>query len=101
MMAAEVVLGPCCACGRESGNVRNIICLNYKAPVPGTGWGCFQCGLPMDGATAVLCDGCLESEAEIQWVIHGMPVDKARVQVGKVEKKPFTHRMEFHPEVRR
>jgi hypothetical protein len=33
--------------------------LSLRAPVAGTGWGCAVCGLPMDGAIALLCEDCL------------------------------------------
>lgn len=50
----KVSLGPCCACGHEGPEVRNIMMLNRLCPIPGRGWGCVQCGIPMDYATAVL-----------------------------------------------
>jgi hypothetical protein len=37
----------CCGCGGR-GNVRNIVMHNLRAPVPGTGWGCFQCHLSLE-----------------------------------------------------
>ncbi len=57
-------LGPCCACGKSGPDVRNIMMLHVRAPVPGTGWGCFACKLPLNGAVAVLCDICLLTHAE-------------------------------------
>jgi hypothetical protein len=42
-------LGPCCICEVESHRVRNIIMLDKEAPIPGRGWGCLACGLPLIG----------------------------------------------------
>ena len=52
-------LGPCCQCECTDG-VRNIFLLNRRGAIPGRGWGCVVCGLPPDGAVAVLCDACVE-----------------------------------------
>ena len=46
-------LGPCCHCGRTD-DVRTIVMLSRRGPMPGCGWGCVVCGLPLDGAIAVL-----------------------------------------------
>lgn len=102
-MTNELDLGPCCACDRTGDSVRNLIMLDFAAPVPGTGWGCFQCGLPMNGATAVICDGCLEAEAEINFVIDGQPLVHKRLPIAEARERaggrPFNHNMERHPEV--
>lgn len=58
--------GPCCACRRHDVPVPNMVMLPWRAPIPGTGWGCVTCQLPPDGAVAVLCDACLESHAPIR-----------------------------------
>lgn len=55
----DMELGTCCGCGTLEG-VRNILMLHQKSPMPGRGWGCMQCDLPFAGATAVVCDHCLE-----------------------------------------
>jgi hypothetical protein len=77
--------------------------LDFTAPQSGTGWGCFQCGLPMDGATAVLCDDCLEAEAEILFVIDGQPLDRKRLGIDEARERaggrPFNHNLNMHPEV--
>jgi len=39
-------LGACCACGRSDSLVRNVVMLEQRASVPGTGWGCLLCNLP-------------------------------------------------------
>ncbi len=72
-------LGPCCACGIEGPGVRNVILLGRKAPVPGTGWGCIVCGLPLDGAIAVVCDPCLETQAEIRFACYGAITNRDRI----------------------
>jgi hypothetical protein len=91
-------LGPCCACGKAGPTVRNVMMLNKRGPTPGKGWGCFQCGLPMDGATAVLCDACLEGKAKIIWVCDGYPKDGVRVRVDALSPERFDHDMSKHPE---
>jgi len=90
-------LGPCCACQKENSTVRNIICLDRKAPIPGKGWGCFVCGLPSDGAVAVLCDHCFEARAEIRFVCHGYPYE-GRMPIQDLPFEPFEHDLAYHPE---
>jgi hypothetical protein len=51
-------LGPCCMCGAPRPYA--IVMLKRRAAVRGHGWGCVVCGLPADGAVAVLCDPCFE-----------------------------------------
>lgn len=73
-------LGPCCACGGAD-NIRNVMMLHKRAPVPGTGWGCIVCGLPLDGAVAVLCDHCIETQAPITQACVGYPGAGLRVSI--------------------
>lgn len=80
----EIDLGPCCACGKSGPTVRNLICLDTKAPVPGTGWGCVVCGLSSDGAMAVVCDGCLEDGTSITQAIVGYPKGGGRIAQDKL-----------------
>lgn len=89
--------GPCCACGKEDETVRNIVMLEVRASRPGTGWGCFVCGLPSDGALAIVCDSCLESRAYIADACDGYPTDKKRVPVKRLQGA-FTHDLSKHPE---
>lgn len=89
-------LGACCACGREASNTRNIMMLEYRAPVPGTGWGCAVCNLPADGAIAVVCNACLESKAKILWVVLGYPHEKKRALVSNLSSAIFKHTTELH-----
>ena len=91
-------LGACCSCGATEG-VRNIMMLGYRAPVPGTGWGCVVCGLPADGAVAVVCDACLAAGAPVKRVCRGYP--SAGERVGrKGLKERFEHNLSKHPELR-
>lgn len=92
-------VGRCCACGMAGPTVRNFIMLEKPAPVPGTGWGCLVCGLPSDGALAVVCDACLESNAEIVLVCYGYAASGDRVPMASLAPEPFDHDMSRHPEV--
>jgi len=87
-------LGTCCGCG-GSINVRNIIMLDKRATVEGFGWGCFQCGLPMAGAVAVLCDACL-GILEPKFACVGYPSENKRVPVEELTEA-FEHDMSKHP----
>lgn len=91
-------LGPCCACGKEADDVRNIILLHRKCPTPGRGWGCLQCGLPADYATAVVCDGCQESGAEIKFVCTGYPGSDGRTPIEMTQAVKVKHNYLHHPE---
>lgn len=88
-------LGTCCACGQDGPTVRNIMMLDFRAPVPGTGWGCIVCDLPSDGAIAVLCDTCAENNAEIRDVCVGQPADNVRASI-KTVQRPFGHDLSKH-----
>lgn len=88
-------LGACCACGQDGPTVRNIMMLDFRAPVAGTGWGCIVCGLPSDGAIAVLCDACAERNAEIRDVCVGQPGDNVRTEI-KTVQQPFGHDLSKH-----
>lgn len=90
----EIDLGTCCACGCTE-SVRNVLMLEKKAPVPGTGWGCIVCGIPADGAVAVLCDTCMASGLEIKKAIHGYPTEKKRCNLRTLTEE-FSHDSERH-----
>lgn len=97
--------GDCCGCGKVRDDVRNIIMLNREAPVPGTGWGCVVCGVPPNGAFAVLCDECCDlwqqsdpadhPDPIIRLVCVGFASDNKRVPIGTCTK-PFGHDMSKH-----
>jgi hypothetical protein len=98
--------GPCCACGKERPKWAedlpgswppNIIMLEQKAPTPGTGWGCVQCGLPLDGAVAGICDDCLNIGRPIRFAIDGFAKDKKRVPIESLTGE-HKHDMSKHPE---
>lgn len=94
-------LGPCCSCERAEG-VTNILMLRQRAPVPGTGWACLQCGLPADGAYAVLCDECmakLQDGAGLKMAVSGYPAAGERVAIASLSPEPFDHDLSRHPEL--
>ncbi|NET37401.1 MAG: hypothetical protein F6K19_36145 [Cyanothece sp. SIO1E1] len=93
-------LGPCCACGKHDNTVRNMLMLEKLAPVPGKGWGCFVCDLPMNGALAIVCDQCLENKAELKQAIYDDPAKKLRCDIEELQGH-FTHDLTKHePEIR-
>ena len=87
--------GPCCHCGRTDG-VRNIVMLSRRGPTPGRGWGCVVCGLPCDGAIAVMCDDCIDVEP--MFVCSGYPVTGGRVPIDELSPERFDHDPAKHPE---
>lgn len=89
-------LGPCCCCG-AIGPVRTIISLDRKAPVPGTGWGCVVCGLPPDGALAVLCDACVADFRRPKWAFKGHPRNHEYTPIEDLVGK-HDHNLALHPE---
>lgn len=101
-----IPLGPCCVCERRGG-VRNVLQLEFKSPSPGKGWGCLQCGLPADGAIAVVCDQCLGRMAStpngddrrlaLKFVCAGFPGIDGRVPFETVKNGPkHTHDLAKH-----
>lgn len=92
----DLDLGPCCCC-RGFENVRTAIMLPLLAPVAGTGWGCAICGLPPDGAVAVLCDDCVDDGREPIYACAGYPAERLRCRVAALTR-PFGHDMAKHPE---
>jgi hypothetical protein len=95
--ADEYDLGACCACGEPGPTVRNLLMLPLHAPHPGTGWGCVVCGLPSDGAVAVVCDACLEAGRQPTEVCCGYPLERARIARAAMEYRgPFGHDLTKH-----
>lgn len=88
-------LGPCCVCEKTGPDVCNILALHKLAPIPGRGWGCFQCGLPQNGAVAVVCDGCLEKD--LRYACRGYPGQDGRVPIDQLQGD-FRHDLARHPE---
>jgi hypothetical protein len=100
MATPDLRLGMCCICLEEHPTVRNVVMLEVKAPKPGYGcWGCFQCGLPLEGAIAVLCDNCLEEHTQngrpISLACVGPPSENQRVPLVSLTE-PFVHDMSHH-----
>lgn len=94
-MSDPLSLGKCCACG-ASEKVRNIVMHDKYAPIPGTGWGCVVCGLPLDGAISVVCDHCLETRAEITLACRGYPSVNQRVPIEDLSREFFGHDIHKH-----
>lgn len=92
--AEEHKLGPCCVCETLIG-VRNILMLGQKSPTPGHGWGCVQCGLPADGASAVVCDMCLEKP--LKFACSGYPGIDGRIPIEELSGE-MEHDYPKHPE---
>jgi hypothetical protein len=92
-------LGPCCICEREDG-VRNIVMLERRCAVTGHGWGCYGCGLPPDGASAVLRDDCLalfkRDPSTLRLACRGYPGEDGRIWVDELPPEPFEHDMTKH-----
>lgn len=99
-MSGRSECGACCACGQESESVRNLLCFDFEAPPGFQGWGCLQCGAPSRGAMAVVCDLCLEANAQPKFLMGGKyAADGIRVPFEGFEQRPFGHDMTKHPEV--
>ena len=81
-------LGPCCRCGKTL-DVVNVMMLNRRAPIAGTGWGCVVCGLAADGAVAVLCNDCVGHPPV--FVCAGYPSAGARALHDDLDPEPFDH----------
>jgi hypothetical protein len=88
-------LGPCCYCGNSGPTVRNLLMLPKRTVVPGTGWGCLICGLPADGALAVLCDTCLLRRKSPRFAIKGWLKNKDRILIDELTE-PFAHILSKH-----
>lgn len=93
-------LGPCCMCDGDGAN--NILMLNRRAAMPGRGWGCVVCGLPQDGACAVLCDGCFERYRKepglLKVACRGYPASDGRIAIAELPPGPFVHDNCLHEE---
>lgn len=87
--------GPCCACQTPGPTVRNIMMLHKRAPQPGTGWGCLVCGLPSDGAVAVVCDACLEERRPLREACDGHAMKHGRISIGDLSGV-FEHDLAKH-----
>ncbi|MEH2067866.1 MAG: hypothetical protein V7K47_06820 [Nostoc sp.] len=92
-------LGPCCGCGSTEVRAQNILTLDKKAPVPGTGWSCMVCGIPADGAIAVVCDECLaqlkQGHEVLKYAVYGDALDKLRCNIHELTEA-FEHKNISH-----
>jgi hypothetical protein len=92
--------GPCCACGAENDTVRNIMMMTFEAPDGFHGWACLQCGKPARGAIAIICDTCLDSNAEPRFIVGGKYLaDCVRVPLEGYDRRHFDHDLTKHPEI--
>ena len=97
--------GACCVCLKGGPDVQNFIMLTRRAPEPEAGsWGCFTCGLPTEGAVAVLCGGCFPGVGKplpkILWVIAGYAEARRRVGIDELEPEgSFDHDYSKHREL--
>ena len=87
-------LGTCCICGVSS-DVLNVVMLNRRGAVRGHGWGCLECGLPCNGAIAVLCDKCLPDwladTSKLKFVGRGGPAAGERIAIDELPPGDFDH----------
>ena len=88
-------LGPCCCCEKIRPDVRNIMMLHKRAPIPGRGWGCLVCGLPSDGAVYVCCDECLEKKRKPKFACRGYPKSDRRIPIEQLTES-FKHDEVMH-----
>jgi hypothetical protein len=83
---------PCCACETKEGDIKNIVMLNQKLPGGGKGWGCLQCGLPLEGAIAALCNPCIDLGRPIKFAVVSLDSEE-RIpveQLGGVHEHDMT-----------
>ena len=101
----EGALGTCCRCRRDDRSVLNVITLELRCAIPGHGWGCLQCRLPSDGATAVVCDPCMRAilrsklsvGEELGEVCRGYPATEGREPYrGALARGPHAHDLALH-----
>lgn len=91
---ADAGLGTCCAC-EGTAFVRNIVMLPWRSPTPGHGWACLVCGLPNDGAVAVVCDTCMDRNTRFPVACRGYPASEGRIPMSELTEK-FEHDKDQH-----
>lgn len=95
--------GPCCICECEGESVQNFIQLDYKNPKKSTtsGWGCVVCGLPAEGALAIICDERLNNpDTVIDDIKFLMDGETGRVPVpAETDRVPHEHDLSLHREL--
>ena len=100
--ASEFAFRPrtCCACG-QCAISRNIAMLPWLCALPGKGWGCVVCGIPANGAIAIICDRCAETGkdiADIAWACCGDGAGFEPIDLTKARGE-FGHDLSKHPEL--
>ena len=90
-------MGTCCACGKSDHTVVNLATIDRVAPLPGTGWSCLACGLPPNGAMAVVCNGCIVMGRDVTHAIVGQPGSFERIALTDYPYEPFDHDLDKHP----
>ena len=98
MQVGEYDFGRCCACQRREGDFGAVLMLPLKAPVPGTGWGCSQCGLAADGAFVVLCSDCMDAGRRPVEAVCGYLSNSTRMPISELVGR-HEHDIRKHPEV--
>lgn len=88
------IAGPCCACGAVGRPLNCFVQINKKMPEPGTGWGCFICGLPMDGALAAICSECANALRAPTHIVVGFVHEGRRVPISDLNEE--FHHIEAH-----
>lgn len=89
-------LGSCCNCGKVGPDVCNVLLLHFKAPTPGTGWGCHLCNLKSDGAMSVLCEDCFKAGENPRFICEGSPADNGRLPIEQMSTVPHNHNVYLH-----
>lgn len=99
-------LGPCCCCEATGPTVRNLVMIERRTRLDGTGWGCVTCDLPNNGALAVICDACAEAamrsetkQPDLRFVIDDYPARKKRLPYASTDGTTWAHDPAFHPEL--
>ena len=93
--------GTCCVCESVIEDPI-LISLPFKVHVESESkWGCFQCGLPFEGAVAVICDACVDEHGvNIEDKIKFLMNNKERIPVPPVEIRiPHEHDYSLHSEI--
>lgn len=91
-------LGLCLDCQQRPAT--NVVMLPFRAPIPGTGWGCVVCKQPLEGAISVLCDECRQADRPISRVCLGRPSEGQYTLVDAMTIVPFDHDYNQHPETK-
>lgn len=85
-----IISGACCNCLRVA-RLPIIVMLPRLSPTPGHGWGCVVCGLPCDGAVAVLCDNCEGAAGMPRFVCTGYATEPGRTPFDSLPPEIFEH----------